>query len=225
MFCYYMVVAKVNFQVEPNHYYKNYDTKQRFCSYYHQIQEITKLNPKSLLEVGIGNSFVSDYIQRRGFNVTKLDIDKRLNPHVTGSVLNVPFPDKSFEVVACYEVLEHLPYANFEKALQEIERVSSSYVLISLPDSNGFYRVCLQIPKLGLFQKIIPFSTLRKSILQTNGEHYWEIGKAGCSNQKIINDIVTAGFKVERTYRVFEMPSHRFFVLKKMSKAKKTFKS
>lgn len=32
---------------------------------------------------------------------------------------------------------------------------------------------------------------------------------------EVINDIKEVGFKIERTYRVFEMPYHRFFVLRK----------
>ena len=63
----------MNTQVEPDHYYKNYDTKERFCSYWHQIQEILSLNPKNTLEIGIGNGFVSKYLKQRGFNVITLN--------------------------------------------------------------------------------------------------------------------------------------------------------
>jgi len=48
-----------------------------------------------------------------------------------------------------------------------------------------------------------------------DGQHYWEIGKAGYSLNKIINEIQKTGFKVEKTYRIFENPYHRFFILKK----------
>jgi len=48
-----------------------------------------------------------------------------------------------------------------------------------------------------------------------NGEHYWEIGKAAYLLNKIINEIQKAGFRVEKTYRVFENPYHRFFTLRK----------
>jgi len=48
-----------------------------------------------------------------------------------------------------------------------------------------------------------------------NGEHYWEIGKAGYPLNRIINEIQRAGFKIEETYRIFENPYHRFFILKK----------
>jgi len=53
-------------------------------------------------------------------DITALDIDKRLNPDFVGSVLELPFVDKSFEVIACYEVLEHLLYRDFPKDLREI---------------------------------------------------------------------------------------------------------
>jgi len=142
----------MNIQVEPSHYYNNYDSKERFCSYWHQIQEIVSLNPTSILEIGIGNGFVSGYLKRCGYNVITLDIDKRLNPDLVGSVLNIPFSDEAFEVVACYELLEHLPYENFKKAIFEIFRVSDSYALLSLPDVNRACRLCIQIPKIGKFE-------------------------------------------------------------------------
>jgi len=208
----------MNAQVEPDHYYTNYDTKERFCSYWHQIQEILSLNPKNTLEIGIGNGFVSKYLKQRGFNVITLDIDRRLNPDIAGSVLNIPFSDETFEVVACYELLEHLPYENFKRAMSEIFRVSSSHALLSLPDVNRTYRLCVQIPKIGEFQKLIPFPRLRKTIHHFDGQHYWEIGKSGYSLKKVINDINKAGFNIERTYRVFEMPYHRFFTLKKIKR-------
>ena len=49
----------MNLQVEPNHYFNEfYDSKERWISYWHQINEIIKLNPKKVLEIGIGNGFV-----------------------------------------------------------------------------------------------------------------------------------------------------------------------
>ena len=52
------------------------------------------------------------------------------------------------------------------------------------------------------------------------GEHYWEIGKAGYPLQKVIGEMRNAGFKIEKTYRIFENPYHRFFILKKINNNK-----
>jgi hypothetical protein len=204
-------------QVEPHHYYnESYDSKGRFASYWHQINEIITRRPKTVLEAGIGNRLVSNYLKMRGINVITLDIDPRLRPDVAGSVLNMPFTDNSFEVVACYEVLEHLPYADFPKALSEIHRVSSRYAILSLPDSTRAYRLDIQIPKVGELKKLIQLPRLKPPVHEFDGEHYWEIGKAGYPLWKIIVEIQNAKFKVEKTYRVFEMPYHRFFVLEKL---------
>jgi len=203
-------------QVEPDHYFnKTYDSKERFISYWHQIDEIIKLTPQKVLEIGIGNGFVSTYLKKRGINITTLDIDKKLNPDVTGSVLRIPFTDNYFDVVDCYELLEHLPFENFHKALSEIFRVSESYAVLSLPDASSVYRVYIHFPKVGVFKKLIPLPWLKRPIHNFDGEHYWEIGKAGYPLSRIINNIQKSGFKIEENYRVFEHPYHRFFILKK----------
>lgn len=202
-------------QVEAGHYYKDYDSKERFNSYWHQINEILSHKPRKILEIGIGNNFVSNYLIKRGFNVITLDIDKKLNPVAVSSVLNIPFSYETFDVVACYEVLEHLPYTYFKKALNEIFYVSNSYAILSLPDANRACRLFFQIPKIGTFKKIIQFPRLEKTVNHFDGQHYWEIGKADYSLKTIIDAIRKAGFKIEKTYRVFETPYHRFFVLKK----------
>ncbi len=204
-------------QVESNHYYKNYDTKERFCSYWHQIQEIIHLNPNTILEIGIGNGFVTNYLKQRGFKVVTIDIDEKLNPNVAGSVLNIPFSNEAFDVVACFELLEHLPYKSFSNALSEIFRVSNPYALLFLRDANRVYRIWVQIPKIGELKKLIPRARHRRPTHHFRGLHYWEIGKASYSLKRIINDITKAGFNIMKTYRVFEIPYHRFCILKKIN--------
>jgi ubiquinone/menaquinone biosynthesis C-methylase UbiE len=208
---------KMKPQVEPTHYFnESYDAKERFISYWHQINEIIKLNPKRVLEIGIGNGFVSKYLKERSVNITTLDIDRRLNPNIGGSVLNIPFSDKSFDVVSCYELLEHLPYENFNKALSEIHRISEFYAILSIPDARRVYRFSVQIPKIGYLKLFIPFPQFRKAIHKFGGEHYWEIGKPGYPLKRIVKDIQSARFKIKKTYRVFEFPYHRFFILIKV---------
>ncbi len=204
-------------QVKSDHYYNiNYDTKERFCSYWHQIQEVFLLKPRKVLEIGIGNGFVSNYLKKRGINVTTLDIDEELKPDIVGSVLDIPFNDSSFEVVICCEVLEHIPYEAIPKALSEISRVSEQYVILSLPDVDRVYRIYLHIPKIGVIKKLIPLPRIKKPVHRFNGEHYWEIGKTGYPLRKVINDIQKQNLQLQKTYRVFEAPYHRFFVLRKM---------
>jgi ubiquinone/menaquinone biosynthesis C-methylase UbiE len=190
-----------------------YDTKERFCSYWHQIDEVLQLQPKAVLEVGIGNGFLTRYLRQRGTSVTTLDIDYDLVPDVTGSVLRLPFSDDSFDVVTCYEVLEHLPYTDFSTALKELARVSTSGVLISLPDVSTVYRFYLSLPRMRPFKKLIPHPYPRPISHICDGQHHWEMGKKGYDLKRLKNDILRSGLKILKTYRVFEMPYHRFFIL------------
>lgn len=199
------------------HYYNiAYDTKERFCSYWHQINEIVSLNPEKVLEVGIGNGFVSRYIRDKGVNIVTSDIDIRLKPNVAGSIMVLPFTNKSFDIVACFEVLEHLPYDNFPGALKEIYRISSKYANLSVPDHTAVYRFNIELPRIKPIKKLIPHPFPRPVHHEFDGEHYWIIGKARYPLTRIEHDIKRTGFKIIKTYRVFEFYGHRFFLLKKL---------
>lgn len=204
-------------QVTPDHYLEpSYDTKKRFISYWHQIDEIISLKPREVLEIGIGNGFVRKYLEEKNIKIKTLDIDKRLNPDVAGSVLEIPFIDESFEVVTCCEVLEHLPYSEFTKALKEINRISQKHVILSIPDVTTVYRINIEMPKIKPIRRLISHPFSRATNHKFDGYHYWEIGKMGYPLKKVKNDIISLGFNIIKTYRVFESYYHRFFILKKV---------
>lgn len=205
-------------ETEGQLHYNNiaYDTKERFCSYWHQINEIVSLNPEKVLEVGIGNGFVSDYLRNKDTNIFTLDINSRLKPNIVGSVMALPFTNQSFKVITCFEVLEHLPYDNFPGSLAEIYRVSNKYVILSLPDHTAVYRFHIELPRIKPIKKLIPHPFPRPIHHEFDGEHYWIIGKAQYPLTKIERDIKQIGFKIIKTYRVFEFYGHRFFLLIKL---------
>jgi len=47
----------------------------------------------------------------------------------------------------------------------------------------------------------------------SNIQHHREIGKSGYPLRKAMVEMQNTGFEIKKTYRVFEMPYHRFFVL------------
>ncbi|MCF8002333.1 MAG: class I SAM-dependent methyltransferase [Halanaerobiales bacterium] len=165
-------------QVERDHYFnEKYDSKNRIISYWQQIEEVKNCNPESILEIGIGNKFVSDYLKKHNYDIKTLDIDLELEPDKVGSVIDIPFEDNSFECILCCEVLEHLPYEKFSVALNELKRVSKKRVIISIPDISRKYRFLIQIPKIGEIKFLIPIPRLKKVENEFDGQHYWEIGK------------------------------------------------
>ena len=62
---------KSKVQVSSKNYFDiTYDTNARWNSYWYQIYEVVKLRPKRLLEIGIGNKTVSDYLKKVGVIIT-----------------------------------------------------------------------------------------------------------------------------------------------------------
>lgn len=203
-------------QVKKDHYFSlKYDTKQRWASYWYQINEVLKHNPKTVLEIGIGNKLVSNYLKSIGINVITCDFDKSLSPDVVANVLRLPFKKNSFDIVLCSEVLEHLPFKYFLKALRQINRVTKKIAIITLPHFSittlflGF-KIIPYVPKINLSLKIdLPV----KHIFE--GEHYWEIGKKNYSLSKIRKIIIKSDFKLEKSFFPTENPRHHFFILRK----------
>ena len=201
---------------EKNYPYLNisYDTKRRFCGYWHQIDEIISIKPKTILEIGVGSGFVTSYLKSKGFNIVSLDILQDLSPDTVGSVLDLPFGDEAFNTVSCCEVLEHLPYSEFSRALSELHRVSRRHVVLSLPDDTSVYKFYIQLSKIMLVKKIFRNSFHKPKTHDFDGHHHWEIGKINFLLEKIINEIRQAKFEIINSYQVFERPFQRFFILK-----------
>lgn len=203
-------------QVKKSHYSNlNYSTKARWSSYWYQINEVVNLNPQTVLEIGVGNRVVSDYLKKLGLKVTTCDFDENLKPDIVADVCNLPFKDKSFDVILCAEVLEHLPFKKFIPALKEIRRVAKTGAVVTLPHyglTNLYFGI-----------KFFPFLPKKEFCLKIDypikhiflGEHYWEIGKKGYSLTKIKKAIEKAGFSIKKSFYPSEDPRHHFFVLSK----------
>ena len=91
---------------------------------------------KSVLEIGKGPGIFSDIVTKIDIDIKTLDIDSNTNPDFIGSVLDLPFEDNSYDIGYACQVLEHIPFEDFEKAISEISRVSKVGSIISLPDNR-----------------------------------------------------------------------------------------
>lgn len=206
---------KLKSQVAKEHYFKDYDTKERWMSYWYQINELLAIGPKKVLEIGIGNKIVNNCLKIQGIKIVSVDIDEKLEPDYVCSVteLNRYFRESSFDTVLCAEVLEHLPFEYFEKSLKEIQRVAKRYTVITLPYSGIKISLTIRIPFLRIsksFPAVIPFPRKHKF----DREHYWEVGKKGYSLNKIMK-IMDKFFKIKKRYFIPENPNHIMFVLQK----------
>jgi len=192
--------------------FSKYNHRSRWMSYWHQIDEVLRLKPDSVLEIGIGDKTVVNFLKSQGVNITTLDINKDLKPDVIGSVLTMPFRDSSFDVVLCAEVLEHLPFEKFEEGLKELKRVSRKNLVLSLPHFGHSLKFSFKIPLIK--EKRIACRLAFPIKHEFNGEHYWEIGKKGYPPDKI-RKIIKKYFQIKKEFIPFENQYHHFFILEK----------
>jgi len=201
-------------QVYKSHYdFSTYAFEGRFTSYYWQLKEMFALEPSSVLEVGVGDRVFGSFIKNNtAMAYTSVDVAEDLHPDVVGSVLELPFADKSFDVVCAFEVLEHLPFEDFDRALGELARVARKAVVLSLPHFGPMLSFSLKIPFLRELRLAFKIPFPKTHIF--NGQHHWEIGKRGYSAVRIRRTLVAHG-KITRDFVPFASPYHHFFVLKK----------
>jgi len=202
-------------QVDKIHYdFEKYSHLGRFASYFYQLQSVLNLKPKSILEIGVGDKVFGDYIKNNTNIVYKsMDIAEDLSPDTVGNILAIPINDGEFDIVCAFEVLEHLPFNQFEKALEELARVSDKNVIISVPHFGPPLKFMFKIPFLPEFRFALKIPFYREHFF--NGEHYWELGKKNYPVSKILK-ILEKRFKVLKHFVPFENQYHHFFVLKKI---------
>jgi len=178
------------------------------------ITNLVNKNDK-ILEIGPGNGTVTDYLRKRGPNVTTLDIDPDLNPDCIGDITELTkiFEPDSFDLILCAEVLEHIPFDDVETALKNIYEVTSCYAIVSIPHFSISVSLALKIPLFEIKHWFvrIPFPIQHKF----DGEHYWEIGKKGYSVKNIKRLLNKIGFTIVKEETPILNTYHHFFVLKK----------
>lgn len=199
-------------QVEKDAYqFSSYAHAGRFVSYFHQLRYIHQYSPQTVLEIGVGDAVVGSFLkQNTQIAYTSVDIAEDLHPDIVAPVQKIPVGDKSYDVSCAFEVLEHIPFDQFESAVKEMVRVSKKAVLISVPHFGPPLQFSLKIPFLPhiRFSVKIPFPKTHVF----NGQHYWELGKKGYPVSRVRNILKKHGKLVEE-YIPFENQYHHFFIL------------
>lgn len=95
---------------------------------------------KPALDIGCRDGYWSERLKEKGYQVKSLDIE----PHYDNSISHdietgLPFADKSFDLIWCTEVIEHLHEPKF--LLIEIERVlkPEGLAILTTPNSGWWF--------------------------------------------------------------------------------------
>lgn len=108
-----------------------------------RIERTASLIPggiKNFVDLGCGNGVFLDFVQSQNPKLSLIGMDRSAaalkyvkTETIQGSIHELPFGDNSFDCSSCLEVIEHLPVDIYEKSLSEIARISSQYIIISVP--------------------------------------------------------------------------------------------
>jgi SAM-dependent methyltransferase len=127
-----------------------------------RIERITKtiesipVATKTILDIGCGNgAFINKLAYEfpdRFERIVGLDSSSEALTYVetekvNGKINSIPFGPKSFDLVSCLEVLEHLPHKDFYEGISEIQRLSRKYILITVPNDEILENSLVLCPK------------------------------------------------------------------------------
>lgn len=203
-------------QVDKEAYnFGRYGNESRFVSYARQLKEIARAKPSTMLEIGVGDGTIGHLVKTHSpISYTSVDLADDVGADYVASVTKLPFKDSSYDLVCAFEVLEHVPFDQFDTALSEIARVTNRAALVSLPHFGPPVMFSLKVPFLPDMR--IAFKLPVPLVHTFDGQHYWEIGKRGYSRTKVRSHIARY-FTIEQEYVPFNNQYHRFFVLTKKS--------
>jgi 2-polyprenyl-6-hydroxyphenyl methylase/3-demethylubiquinone-9 3-methyltransferase len=138
----------------------------RYCvnpmryGYFKRILHQLRIPGKTVLDVGCGGGFLAEEFAKDGFQVTGIDPSAKsvaaARKHAAESGLLIryevgrgemmPFPDGSFDLVACCDVLEHVD--DLEKVIREVSRLLKPKGVFFYDTVNRTWRSKIAIIKI-----------------------------------------------------------------------------
>jgi hypothetical protein len=191
--------------------FQSYVTFERWSSYWYQIVATLRYRPASVLEIGVGLGVTTQVLRGAGVAVTTCDFDPALKPDVVGDVrkLDQLVAPKSVDMVCAFQILEHIPFEDFEPAVAKLAGIARRHVVISLPQWGRPVELRARLLK-NRFTLHFARRLYHRKDWKFDGQHYWEVGAKGYPPERI-HEALSRQLRVLRSYVCPDNSYHYFF--------------
>jgi hypothetical protein len=207
--------------------------KARFTSLQYQLKALIELGdePKSVLEIGPGRGYFRVMGELLGYDVSTLDLDPENQPDYDCDIAELDMAG-GFNVVCAFEVLEHMPYESSLKMFTEMLRLSSKWVVVSVPIKRNTWSLRVQIPERFIRRRFgttwlrggkyfsIRTELPKRSDLSLPEEgnwkpHHWELGRSSYPTGRLVRDLSNLGATLVQQFTNPSHDYHEYFVFEK----------
>ena len=171
-----------------------------------------------------------------GYDTSTTDIDPDYAPDYLGDIRELEIP-KKFDLVASFEMLQHLPFEDVGPLIQKLADLSEKYVFLSVPSRVHYFRFGIALPafltprRLGMSwlygwrSKLVTWEWPRRSYPPPETwanrkdywkPHYWEAGRKQYPKKRVLGVVESAGLKIVWARHNPDHPHHFFVMAKKV---------
>ena len=184
------------------------ESEEHWRSYWHQLKLVLPELKKgdTILEIGPGSGFLTNYLRAKGYQVTTLDIDQDKSPDIVANLVVYDFPEV-YDHIFAFEVFEHIPFEKFTDSLPRLKIAARKNLFFSVPRN---YRIWFHADLIIPYFKEVTFSikTRRRKILTQN--HFWELDYKKYRNKFLLKVLEDAEFTFAAKKSVKTMAFYHF---------------
>lgn len=198
---------------ERGHYYseRHFKLDQLFANAL-QVYHVHSMQPRDMLEIGVGNRFLSTFMRLSGLDVTTADINSNLQPDICAPLRDLrSATDRRFDLVVCCEVLEHIPLAELDANLDHLRSLGDR-LFLTLPTIHTTAGIggLVRLPGMGPTSIDLNFSLPRRHKLMGT-PHFWEVGFDRTSTRRAIVGKLKKRYANVKSGRFPLKPNHVYF--------------